>query len=174
MEKRWASMDFLGDVKVIKNYKNTVNLRNCMRNVLCKWEQLKLDCMTIYTLIFLGISKNQSSFSHSCSKDPTMSSGISHRSPSLSSASFGACFILKLISHPATGTAQGSFGLIAHITSVPVIREHVLFLRFQAPERSLIFPPWHTCPSLNESFCLGGFGCYDWLSLVMCLGLSKP
>lgn len=42
------------------------------------------------------------------------------------------------------------------------------------PERSLILPPWHTCLSLNQSFCLGGLEWSDCLNLAMCLELPKP
>lgn len=105
-----------------------------------------------------------------------MLSGISHHSPSLRSASLCIGFILKLISHMAAGKAKGSSRLTVLITDIPVKREHVFFLRIESkvPKKSLIFPPWHMCPSLNQSFCLGGFGCSDWLGLVMCLEPPKP
>lgn len=82
-------------------------------------------------------------------------SGISYHFPSLSFASLCVGFILKLISHMAAGKVKGSTRLTFLITDIPVF-----FLRIESkvPRKSLIFPLWHMCPSLNQSFCLGEFG----------------
>ena len=76
----------------------------------------------------------------------------------------------------AAGMAKGSLRLTVLIPDISVRREQAFFLRVLAkvPGKSLIFPPWHTCLSLNQSFCPGGLDCSDWLNVATCLELPKP
>lgn len=127
----------------------------CKKFFMQEKDTTQIDCMAIYRLTYWGGIRNQFSLS-------------------ISQLCFPLCCLHpRSVVHLAAETTKSSLRLTVLIT---VRRQHDFFLRVPAkmPERSLILPPWHTCLSLNQSFCLGGLEWSDCLNLAMCLELPKP